>query len=57
MADTPSTPWLRPSTADGSEPRWGHENGMQIGIPPTPGPRGLLRVFTPYPDHPEEGAR
>ncbi|MDQ0646002.1 hypothetical protein QFZ53_000198 [Microbacterium natoriense] len=30
---------------------------MQIGIPPTPGPRGLLRMFTPYLDHPEEGAR
>ena len=54
MADTPYTPWLRPSAGDGFEPRWGHENGMQIGIPPTPGPRGLLRVFTPYLDHPRE---
>lgn len=28
--------------------------GLQIGIPPLPGPRGLLRVFTPYLEHPRE---
>jgi hypothetical protein len=27
---------------------------MQVGLPPTPGPRGLLRVFTPYLDHPHD---
>jgi len=27
---------------------------MQIGIHPIPGPRGLLRIFTPYLDHPRE---
>ncbi|MEV4737251.1 MULTISPECIES: hypothetical protein [unclassified Microbacterium] len=42
--------WLR---ADGV-PRWGHRDGIQIGIAPLPGPRGLLRVYTPYLDHPPE---
>jgi hypothetical protein len=37
-----------------AEPRWGHVDGIQIGIPPIPGPRGLLRVFTPYLDHSRE---
>lgn len=46
--------WLRPSGAPDDEPRWGHVDGIQIGIPPIPGPRGLLRVFTPYLDHPRE---
>ncbi len=27
---------------------------MQLGIPPIPGPRGLLRIFTSYLDHPRE---
>lgn len=48
------TRWLRPSGAPDDEPRWGHADGIQIGIPPIPGPRGLLRVFTPYLDHPRE---
>lgn len=46
--------WLQPSGASDDEPRWGHVDGIQIGIPPIPGPRGLLRVFTPYLDHPRE---
>ena len=46
--------WLRPSGAPDAEPRWGHVDGMQVGIPPIPGPRGLLRVFTPYLGHPRE---
>lgn len=46
--------WLRPSGARTDEPRWGHVDGIQIGIPPIPGPRGLLRVFTPYLDHPPD---
>lgn len=45
--------WVRPCAA-GAEPRWGHAGGLQIGIHPIPGPRGLLRVFTPYLDHPNE---
>ncbi|MFF5624505.1 hypothetical protein ACFY5A_04005 [Microbacterium sp. NPDC012755] len=54
MSDSDSTPWLRPSRSASSEPRWGHPDGLQIGIAPIPGPRGLLRVFTPYLDHPRE---
>lgn len=46
--------WLRPPTAGGAEPRWGHADGLQVGLHPTPGPRGLLRIFTPYLDHPRE---
>lgn len=46
--------WVRPSAEPGAEPRWGHDGGMQIGIAPIRGPRGLLRVFTPYLDHPRE---
>ncbi|WP_217184900.1 hypothetical protein [Streptomyces sp. AC495_CC817] len=46
--------WLQPSGAVDDEPRWGHPDGLQIGIPPLPGPRGLLRVFAPYLDHPRE---
>lgn len=45
--------WLRPSDSPSSPPRWGHADGMQIGIPPLPGPRGLLRVYTPYLGHTE----
>lgn len=50
----PDGVWIRPSGTMHAEPRWGHVNGMQIGIAPIPGPRGLLRVFTPYLEHPRE---
>ncbi len=46
--------WLRPPAGGAAEPRWGHAQGMQLGIHPIPGPRGLLRIFTPYLDHPRE---
>ncbi len=54
MSHSSAVRWLRPSTDPASEPRWGHHAGMQIGIPPIPGPRGLLRVFTPYLEHHRE---
>lgn len=54
MLDFATPHWLRPSGDGASEPRWGPVGGLQVGIPPTPGPRGLLRVFTPYLDHPHE---
>ncbi|MGF2949702.1 hypothetical protein [Microbacterium alcoholitolerans] len=47
-------PWLRPGQLAPAEPRWGHADGMQVGLHPIPGPRGLLRIFTPYLDHPRE---
>ncbi|MEV0715029.1 hypothetical protein [Asanoa sp. NPDC050611] len=34
-----------------SSPRWGHADGLQIGLAPLPGPRGLLRVYAPYLGH------
>ena len=39
--------WVRP----GAEPRWGHAEGLQIGLAPLPGPRGLIRVYAPYLGH------
>ena len=44
-------PWIRPSTAFPAEPRWGHEHGLQVGIAPLAGPRGLLRIYAPYLGH------
>nr|BFF09746.1 hypothetical protein GCM10025699_10490 [Microbacterium flavescens] len=47
--------WLRPSAGDSRrEPRWGHPDGMQLGLHPLSGPRGLLRIYTPYLDQPRE---
>jgi hypothetical protein len=42
---------MRPDGGIGAEPRWGHADGLQIGLHPLPGPRGLLRVFAPYLRH------
>lgn len=60
--DAPSVPvppvtegrWLRPAADAVAEPRWGHADGIHIGLHPLPGPRGLLRIYTPYLDHPRE---
>jgi hypothetical protein len=46
--------WLRPSASAPAEPRWGHPDGIQVGLHPLAGPRGLLRVFAPYLGHPRE---
>lgn len=45
--------WVQPSQDYPSIPLWGHVNGIRVGLAPTPGPRGLLRIFTPYLDHKE----
>ncbi len=29
-------------------PVWGHRDGLRIGLAPTPGPRGLIRIYAPY---------
>jgi hypothetical protein len=29
-------------------PVWGHKDGLRIGLAPTPGPRGLIRIYAPY---------
>jgi hypothetical protein len=41
-------PWIRPSGKKDSEPVWGIQGGIAVGLWPTPGPRGLLRIYTPY---------
>lgn len=46
--------WLRPAADAPAEPRWGYADGLQVGIHPSRGPRGLLRIFTHYLDHPRE---
>jgi hypothetical protein len=43
--------WLRPAGGHDAVPRWGHLDGLQVGLHPIPGPRGLLRVFAPYLAH------
>lgn len=43
--------WLRPPTTAPAEPRWGHREGIQVGLHPLGGPRGLLRIYTPYLGH------
>lgn len=45
--------WLRPASESPAVPRWGHAEGLQLGISPLPGPRGLLRVYTPYLGQPD----
>lgn len=46
--------WIRPARTTDAEPRWGHADGIHIGIAPTRGPRGLIRIFAPYLDHPRD---
>src|SRR5690554_6592127 len=46
-----SIKWIRPVSDNISTPMWGHSEGIRVGIAPTPGPRGLLRIFTPYLGH------
>ncbi|WP_027346163.1 hypothetical protein [Hamadaea tsunoensis] len=46
--------WIRPGATAPAEPRWGHADGLQIGLDPALGPRGLIRVFAPYLDHPHD---
>jgi hypothetical protein len=43
--------WLRPAPSAGSRPVWGHREGIRVGLWPTPGPRGLLRIYAPYLGH------
>ncbi|GIH19467.1 hypothetical protein [Rugosimonospora africana] len=50
----PDVVWVRPPGRVPAESRWGHARGLQIGLPPLPGPRGLIRVFAPYLGHPSD---
>ncbi len=40
--------WVQPAQGKPAMPLWGHANGMVVGLAPLPGPRGLLRIYTPY---------
>jgi hypothetical protein len=44
----PTASWLRPAPGATSEPIWGIEGGLSVGLWPTSGPRGLLRIYTPF---------
>ena len=43
--------WIRPIGGPGGEPIWGRAGGLGVGVWPTSGPRGLIRV-SPYLDQP-----
>ncbi|WP_182864739.1 hypothetical protein [Stieleria mannarensis] len=43
--------FVRPLPTDSQpKPVWGHRDGLRIGLHPTPGPAGLIRVYAPYLD-------
>lgn len=44
--------WVQPVQGQPAQPVWGHANGISIGLSPLPGPRGLLRIYTPYLNQP-----
>jgi len=39
--------WVRPGGPN-PEPVWGTKGGLAVGLWPTGGPRGLIRVYAPY---------
>jgi hypothetical protein len=41
-------PFLRPAADNAAEPTWGIKGGIAVGLWPNGGPRGLIRVYTPY---------
>jgi hypothetical protein len=41
-------PFLRPASGGAAEPVWGVKGGISVGLWPTSGPRGLIRIYTPY---------
>ncbi|MDR2146820.1 MAG: hypothetical protein LBE91_10220 [Tannerella sp.] len=40
--------WICPARGKQAMPVWGHAQGMAVGLAPMPGPRGLIRIYTPY---------
>jgi hypothetical protein len=44
--------WVRPAASTPAQPVWGHADGLRVGLAPMPGPRGLLRIYAPYLQHP-----
>ena len=45
--------WVQPTQGQPAQPIWGLAKGLRVGISPMPGPRGLLRIYTPYLGHKE----
>lgn len=43
--------WIQPAQNTKAQPVWGFVDGIRIGIAPLGGPRGLIRIYTPYLDH------
>jgi hypothetical protein len=41
-------PFLRPAAGVPAEPTWGIVGGISVGLWPNAGPRGLIRIYTPY---------
>ncbi|OJV87644.1 MAG: hypothetical protein BGO34_11500 [Bacteroidia bacterium 44-10] len=48
--DTAGT-WIQPVQGKPAMPVWGHADGIIVGLAPLPGPRGLIRIYTPYLDY------
>lgn len=40
--------WIQPVQGKPAMPVWGHADGIIVGLAPLPGPRGLIRIYTPY---------
>src|SRR5262245_50115776 len=40
--------WLSPARDRNAEPVWGINDGIAVGLWPTSGPRGLIRIYAPY---------
>ncbi len=45
--------WVRPARDGNAQPVWGHARGLRAGLHPMSGPRGLLRIYTPYMGQPD----
>ena len=41
-------PFLRPPAGAAAEPIWGIKGGIAVGLWHNGGPRGLIRIYTPY---------
>src|ERR1700684_1339745 len=43
-----NTGCIQPDGSPSAKPIWGIPGGISVGLWPTPGPRGLIRIYTPY---------
>ena len=48
-SNSPDSTFVRPGHGSRDNlPIWGHRSGLRIGLKPTPGPAGLIRIYAPY---------